>query len=560
MRAVRAVLLVILGLGLGFIVFSSRVFSQEGSAGPEAPVALGSGFTYQGQLMMDGSPAEGSYDLQFRLYDAATGVGQVGSTITRQDVPVADGRFTVALDFGANAFDGQERWLEIGVRPGNAGGTYTTLAPRQPLTAAPYALYSSSAPWSGLTGVPAGLDDGDDDTTYSAGTGLLLSGTEFSTEGVPFDNVGVVAKSGGDFSSIQEALDFIDGIGDAAADNPYLVFVAPGVYEERVTLLPYVTVAGSGEGTTIVRWTGGEQAPWEGTGSATMVGADNASVRHLTVESDGTGKTFSVALLNFDADTAVSYVTAKAVGGNDSRGLANYEGSDAQISNVTAIAVDAVRNHALTNDGSSPHISDLTASASGGDYNYGVVNWFGSLAVMTDVRAEASGGNSSYGFHNNGGSPTMSNVTAVASDGSGTNYGVFNSSGTTVKMTDVTVEGVGGSVAYGVFNDGASPEMTNVTVTATGGNSNFGVVSNGSSSLQMTNVTGTSSGGTLNYGLWSNNSSAVIRHSVLEGSTYSISRSGGTVQVASSQLLGPVAAGLDCFDNYDENLNAVVCP
>jgi hypothetical protein len=34
--------------------------------------------------------------------------------------------------------------------------------------------------WSGLTGVPAGLADGDDNTTYSAGFGLALTGTSFS--------------------------------------------------------------------------------------------------------------------------------------------------------------------------------------------------------------------------------------------------------------------------------------------------------------------------------------------------------------------------------------------
>jgi hypothetical protein len=43
--------------------------------------------------------------------------------------------------------------------------------------ATPYALHARSASWSGLSGVPGGLDDGDDDTTYTAGAGLRLSGT-----------------------------------------------------------------------------------------------------------------------------------------------------------------------------------------------------------------------------------------------------------------------------------------------------------------------------------------------------------------------------------------------
>jgi len=86
----------------------------------------------------------------------------------------------VQLDFGSSAFSGDSRWLEIAVRCPAGGGPYTSLDPRQPLTAAPYALYARGAPWSGLSGMPAGFADGtDDDTTYSAGAGLALDGTTF---------------------------------------------------------------------------------------------------------------------------------------------------------------------------------------------------------------------------------------------------------------------------------------------------------------------------------------------------------------------------------------------
>jgi hypothetical protein len=46
----------------------------------------------------------------------------------------------VKLDFGSGAFNGDARWLEIGVRPGASTGAYTTLDSRQELTPAPYAL------------------------------------------------------------------------------------------------------------------------------------------------------------------------------------------------------------------------------------------------------------------------------------------------------------------------------------------------------------------------------------------------------------------------------------
>jgi hypothetical protein len=115
------------------------------AAEARAQTLLPTAVTYQGQLKDGGSPANGSHDLQFSLFDAASGGAQVGSTICVDNVNVVDGLFTAQFDFGASVFGGGARWLEIAVRadntPGNCpGGAYTSLAPRQPLTAAPYAL------------------------------------------------------------------------------------------------------------------------------------------------------------------------------------------------------------------------------------------------------------------------------------------------------------------------------------------------------------------------------------------------------------------------------------
>ncbi len=100
---------------------------------------LSTSFTYQGRLTDGGGPANDSYDFQFKLYDAASGGGWVGTT-PKDDVTVTDGLFMVELDFGSGVFTGDARYLEIGVRPGSSSGTYTTLLPRQALTPAPYAL------------------------------------------------------------------------------------------------------------------------------------------------------------------------------------------------------------------------------------------------------------------------------------------------------------------------------------------------------------------------------------------------------------------------------------
>jgi hypothetical protein len=108
---------------------------------------MGTAFTYQGRLMDANEAADGVYDFQFKLLDAPSGPNQVGGDVNKPDVNVIDGYFTVELDFNEpNAFNGDARWLEIGVRPGSASDPcqYTTLAPRQEVTPAPYALYAKS--------------------------------------------------------------------------------------------------------------------------------------------------------------------------------------------------------------------------------------------------------------------------------------------------------------------------------------------------------------------------------------------------------------------------------
>lgn len=112
---------------------------------PAMAVPTSSAFTYQGRLTDNGAPANGPYDFFIRLYDSASGGNGIGPFFTLNDINVDEGLFTLTLDFGASAFTGEARWLDIQVRPGASGGLYTWLTPRQPLSAAPYALYALNA-------------------------------------------------------------------------------------------------------------------------------------------------------------------------------------------------------------------------------------------------------------------------------------------------------------------------------------------------------------------------------------------------------------------------------
>ena len=106
------------------------------------PVSIGSGFTYQGRLTdAQGHPADGPFDLQFQLYRSLNAHIPIG-TVTKDELVVYDGYFTTHLDFGIEVFNGDARWLEIGVRPGALAdpNTFITIPQRQPITPCPYAL------------------------------------------------------------------------------------------------------------------------------------------------------------------------------------------------------------------------------------------------------------------------------------------------------------------------------------------------------------------------------------------------------------------------------------
>ena len=89
-------------------------------------------FVYQGRLNDGGNPANGSYDMQFKLFDALGGGSQIGTTQTNASVTVTAGTFAVALDFGVSAFTGASRFLEVGVRPVGNPNPHTPLAATPP--------------------------------------------------------------------------------------------------------------------------------------------------------------------------------------------------------------------------------------------------------------------------------------------------------------------------------------------------------------------------------------------------------------------------------------------
>ena len=90
-------------------------------------------FTYQGRLLVAGEPANGTFNVDFSLWDAPAAGNQIDVTNTFNSLPILEGQFTAELNFGASAFDNNDRWLEITVDG-------VPLVPRQPITRTPYAI------------------------------------------------------------------------------------------------------------------------------------------------------------------------------------------------------------------------------------------------------------------------------------------------------------------------------------------------------------------------------------------------------------------------------------
>jgi hypothetical protein len=429
----------------------------------------GTAFTYQGNLSDGGSPANGSYNFRFDLWDDSSKTTLIGTYPATGTIPtdVVEGAFNIKLDFGADAFTGEARWLEITVN-GNA------LAPLQELTPAPYALYAMDGPWS-------------------AGDGLELVGTQFKGKGTPFQNLVIVAKSGGDYTTIQSA---VDSISDATAGNPYLIWVAPGVYSEAVTMKPYVHLQGSGQGATVI--TSDVTNPSIPPTQATLILVDNVSLRDMTVQNTGTGL-HNVGLMasNGDIDILVAEVETQSQGnvGTDSNNYAIY----------------------LTGTGTSVTLQSVTALAENGKLDaVGLYNDSGTIVtLLSGSYIASSGGEHSAGISNLG-TVEAEHITARGENSSQWNYGIWNQgSGAKITLRGGSVSGRGGTEAIGILNtNGGQLTTDGVTALAEGGTDATYALNNDSAGVAATAVVRggsfTGSGGSENYGIRTTGDSSVL--------------------------------------------------
>jgi hypothetical protein len=516
---------VVMAAGAGGALAARVLGLAAAPAAVDAP--LGTGFTYQGQLKNGSVPVNGTCDLQVSLWDAVTGGTQLGATQTLNAATVLNGLFTVQLNgagqFGPNAFNGQARWLQIAVRCPAGSGTYTTLNPRQALTATPYALYAATA------------------------------GT------VAYQNVIVVAKSGGNFSAIQPALDSITTNGP---ENRYLLWVAPGTYTETITMKPYVDIHGAGQDLTKITASGFVTFT-----TGTVVGADNAELSALTVENTG-NSSYAIAIYNNNASPRLTDLTVSAMLGH---AWAVYNTSSSPVMHhmiINAQASAYTLSFAVFNENSSPEMTDLVINASGGpeSENHGVLN-VNSSPLMRHIFTSASSGEYAYGVANESNSaPQMFDIIARASSAE-FNVGIGSKDSSPI-LSNVAITTTGGVVAWGLANYTSTVRLDHVNVNVLGSANPIGILNDSSSaSIDYSYLGGGSGYGIDNVPTGGGSYVVTVNFSRVVGALNTIRNATGfDVSVGASQLAGGnVGAGgvIRCVGAYDENYTSPgysICP
>jgi hypothetical protein len=366
-----------------------------------------------------------------------------------------------------------------------------------------------------------------------------------------YANVVIVAQSGGDFTSIQAAL---DSITDNGFDKRYLVWVAPGAYIGQVTMKPYVDIEGAGADVTFISDLNAD--PTEDTG--TVIGANNAELRHISVSGGSSAPgAYGVAMYNNNVSPSLKDVslTVTLLSGTNGYALLNRNGASPLLEDVTAVVAGtgAIQIGIYNDDNSSPTMRRVTAEVYLGQDNRGVYNRDNSNPTMIDVTAvtdQATNASGNRAIYNNGSAPVMQHVTAVARDAATLNAAVFNDAGSAPTLIDVTATAAGGETAVGI------QASNSTTMTVEGGRiavanatAMYGLYGVNNSAVRLHGGRVTVEGGSGAFGVFVNTSPLTMTNTVIDVANNSSTNRGLQVQATSAWLQGVSIAARGTTDN-----------
>jgi hypothetical protein len=230
---------------------------------------------------------------------------------------------------------------------------------------------------------------------------------------------------------------------------------------------PYVDIQGSGPLSTKITQPGSAV-----TNTGTLIGANNAELRDLTVESLSPGQaTNTIAIYNNAASPRITNVTANGnFGINLAYGIYNVAGSAPVLTLVTANAVASglVIATGIVNDASSPTLNNVAAAGTS-SIGIGIFNTNGASPVLNEVTATGTGtglGAGGTGIANNLASAAIRNSIITGAGPSAFNVGISNagaSGANTVTVANSQVVGNQHTVSTTAFF------TTNVGATQLGG-------------------------------------------------------------------------------------------
>ena len=193
------------------------------------------------------------------------------------------------------------------------------------------------------------------------------------------------------------------GITGNGPTRPYLLKIEPGIYDlgsEPLALKPYVDVEGSGELTTTISSTASIPA--------TLVAANNSELRFVSVRGTNT-----VALYANGVSPRFTHVTATSSGGSFNYPI-EVTGGIPLLTDVTTAGTGGVQAAGLVNFGGGSNLIAVNSSFTGSgasSVNVGLLAYGGSSTISSSVLT-ASGGAFAVALRVYNGSHSLTNVTA----------------------------------------------------------------------------------------------------------------------------------------------------
>ncbi len=389
--------------------------------------------TFQGSLFESSVAANGNYDLNFQLWDGseANSGAKIGGVISKSNVAVADGIFTVLLDFGPGAFIDEARWVEVLVRDSLAGGPYTPLAPFIPIKPAPQALWAVDA--GRLEGKTASefANAAHSHALLSTGNGLIgntYDGSGTRTFTIDFGSTANTVAPGNALFSLNPG----NGLSGGVADDP----IGNGV-SASIAVLPGPGIVSAPGGVSVKVDT--DTIGFNGAGELMVLGAGETGYGNHTV----------VALSGGDYPDPVAAMTDRA--------------SWCGVPSLTNPCLMKIMPGVYNLNAALPLISYIDIEGSGRNITVLVRNNTGFTSGI--ITASGQCGNETCEVRD----------LSLRADGSGSNVsanGIYSSSsaGPRVRNVEIDVSVTGGNT-MGIFGDGGNVSLVDCYIKSTGSSS-----------------------------------------------------------------------------------------